>query len=85
LSFDKKRKQIEKFFASDNGQTGEHTLDESICKPLGIKNQLPFFNYCKICPKVEFLHLKSMEDHIRLYDPEKHKAKLLEYLKKKER
>jgi hypothetical protein len=34
---------------------------------------------------VEFMHLESMEDHIRLNDPEKYKAKLLEYLEKDER
>jgi hypothetical protein len=34
---------------------------------------------------VEFMHLESMEDHIRLNDPEKYKSKLLEYLEKDER
>jgi hypothetical protein len=59
---------------------------QSICKHLlGIKNHIPFFKYCKIYPKVEFMHLESMEDHIRLNDPEKYKSKLLEYLEKDER
>jgi hypothetical protein len=31
-------------------------------------------------PKVEFQNLKSMEDHIRFKDPQRHKAKLLEFL-----
>jgi len=38
--------------------------------------------YCKICPKVENIHLKSIEYHIRLKDPQHHKAKLLEILQK---
>jgi len=71
-------KQIEEFFASDNGQEEEHTLEESICKPLiGQQNYKPFLLYCKICHKVEFQSLISMENHIRLKDLEKHKAKLL--------
>jgi hypothetical protein len=41
--------------------------------------------FCSIYPKVEFLHLERMENHIKLYDPEEHKAKLLEYLEKQER
>ena len=36
--------------------------------------------YCKICPKVEFQSLISMENHIRLADSERHKAKLLEMI-----
>jgi len=39
-----------------------------------------FFMYCNICPKVEFQSLISIESHIRLKDPEKHKAKLIELL-----
>jgi replicative DNA helicase Mcm len=71
--------QIEEFYASDNGQEEEHTLEESICRPLiGKQTSKPFFHYCKICPKVDFLQLESIEDHIRLKDPERHKAKLLE-------
>ena len=74
---------IDKFFDSDNGQKEEHVLEESICIPLiGQHNYKPFFLYCKICPKVEFLSLISMENHIRLAEPERHKAKLLEYLEK---
>jgi hypothetical protein len=39
---------INNFFASDNGQEGEHTLENSICRPLiGIQNYKPFFKYCK--------------------------------------
>ena len=45
-------------------------------------NNKPFFKYCKTCPKVEFLHLESMENHIRLAEPERHKAKLLELLER---
>src|SRR6476620_5953818 len=71
--------QIEEFFASDNGQVEEHTVEESICMPLiGKQGHKPFFHYCKICPKVEFLSLKSIEYHMRFNDPERHKAKLLE-------
>jgi hypothetical protein len=77
------KEDIDTFFTSDNGQTEEHSLEDSLCRPLiGIRDYKPFFKYCKICPKVEFLYLKSMEDHIRLADSEKHKAKLLELLAK---
>jgi hypothetical protein len=74
---------IDDFFASDNGQQEEHSLEDSICRLL-IKQQSnkPFFYYCKLCPKVENINLKSIEDHIRLKDPERHKAKLLELLQK---
>jgi hypothetical protein len=36
--------------------------------------------YCKICPEVENIHLNSIEDHIRLKDPQRHKTRLLEQL-----
>jgi len=45
---------------------------------IGKQGHKPFFHYCKICPKVEFLSLKSIEYHMRFNDPERHKAKLLE-------
>jgi hypothetical protein len=47
---------------------------------IGQRSNKPFFKYCKICPKVEFQNLISMENHIRLKDPERHKAKLLEII-----
>jgi len=76
-----KKEDVDNFFASDNGQKEDHILNESICAPLiGKQNYKPYFNYCKLCPKVEFQSLKSMEDHIRLTDPASHKAKLLELL-----
>src|SRR6476646_10684595 len=51
---------IDNFFASDNGQEEEHTIEESICRPLiGKHSYKPFFHYCKICPKVEFQSLLS--------------------------
>jgi hypothetical protein len=72
---------IANFFASDNGQEEEHILEDSICRPLiGIRDSKPFFKFCKICPKVEFQNLISMENHIRLADSERHKAKLLEMI-----
>jgi hypothetical protein len=68
------------------GQQKEHTLEESICKPLiGQQMCKPFFYYCKEGPTVEYLHLESIEDHIRLKDPERHKSKLLELLREEER
>jgi hypothetical protein len=64
------KEDIEKFFASDNGQKEKHTLEESICWPLiGKRNNMPYFLYCKICPKVENIHLKSIEHHIKFKDP----------------
>ena len=73
--------QIEEFFDSDSGQKEDHILEDSIFKPLiGIQNNTPNFFYCKLDPKVENIHLKSIEDHIRLKDPQRHKANLLELL-----
>lgn len=78
LSLYKKRERIENFFVSDNGQEEDHTLEESICRPLiGQHSYKPHFYYCIEDSSVEFLQLKSIEDHIRLKDPERHKAKLL--------
>jgi hypothetical protein len=75
--------QIEEFFASENGQTEEHTLEESVCRELiGQQNTTPFYYYCKIDPKVENINFKSIEDHINLKDPQRHKEKLLELLQK---
>lgn len=77
--------QIEQFFASDNGQEEDHNLDESICMPLiGQLSYKPYFYYCKEDPKVEFLQLESIEDHIRLKDPERHEATLLEMIQKEQ-
>ncbi len=71
--------QFEEFFVSNNGQEEDHTLEESICWPLiGQHVYKPYLYYCKEDPKVEFLQLESIEDHIRLKDPQRHKAKLLE-------
>jgi hypothetical protein len=76
---------IEKFFDSDFGQQEEHTFEDSICRPLiGQHNHKPFFYYCKEDPSVEFLYLKSIEDHIRLKDPERHKATLLEMIQREQ-
>jgi hypothetical protein len=78
--------QIEEFFASENEQQEEHTLEGSICRPLiGRQNHKPFFYYCNEHPKVENINLVSIENHIRLKDPERHKAKLLEYLERDKR
>jgi hypothetical protein len=77
------KEDIENFFDSDNEQVDDHTLEESICRPLiWQQNYKPFFYYCKEDPKVENINLISIENHIRLKDPQKHKAKLLEYLEK---
>jgi len=59
----------------------------SFPNPIVIGKQIhkPSFYYCKICPKVEFLSLESIEHHIKFEDPERHKAKLLEYLEKQEK
>jgi|tagenome__1003787_1003787.scaffolds.fasta_scaffold20944990_3 hypothetical protein len=73
--------QIEEHFASENSQVEDHTFEDSICRPLiGQHCYKPFFHYCKICPKVEFLSLDSIEHHIRYNDPKRHKTKLLEMI-----
>jgi len=46
------------------------------------KNLQTFFLYCSICSEVEDLNLISIGNHITLKDPQTHKAKLLEILKK---
>jgi hypothetical protein len=40
----------------------------------------PFFHYYRICPRVEFLSLVSIEHHTGYKDPEGHKTKLLEMI-----
>jgi hypothetical protein len=83
LILDNKRERIEKFFVSDNGQEEEHTIEESICWPLiGQQNYKPYFYFCKEHPKVENINLISIERHIRLAEPERHKAKLHDLLVK---
>jgi hypothetical protein len=55
---------MEKFFASDNGQEEEHTLEESICRPLiGQQTYKSFFYYCKEHSNMVNINLKSIEDH----------------------
>ena len=58
----------------------------SIPNPIEKGKQIhkPFFHYYKICPKVEFLSLESIEHHIKFKDPERHKAKLLEIIQEGE-
>lgn len=42
---------ISNFFTSNNGQEEEHTLEESICKPLiETRSNKPFFYHCKEDP-----------------------------------
>ena len=85
LRYDYTIEDIDSFFASNRGQKEKHPLEESICRPLiGQQNTKPYFYYCKENPKIENINLKGIEDHIRLKDPQIHKAKLLEYLSKKE-
>jgi hypothetical protein len=74
---------IDNFFFSNNGQQEMHSLKDSICKPLiGKQHDKPFFFYCKIHAEAENIHLESIGAHIRLKDPDTHKAKLLELLSK---
>ena len=49
---------------------------------IGQQGASPFFYYCKLDPKIENIHLKSIEDHVRLKDSQRHKVKLLEFLQK---
>jgi len=65
------KEAIDKFFACDNGQQEEHTLEENICRPLiGIRDYKPFFRYCKMNPRLENMNLISIENHVRLLDPQ---------------
>lgn len=49
------------------------------------QNAKPYLLYCKLDPNVEFQNMKSIEKHIRLKDPEIHKANLLEHLDEEEK
>ena len=73
---------IEKFFASDFEYHKEHSLEDSICRPLiGRQNYKPFLYFLKDDPDVVNIYLESIEHHIRYKDPDRHKAKLLEMIK----
>jgi len=52
---------------------------------IGIRNDKPYFYYCREDPNVENIHLISIESQIRLKDPEIHKANLLEHLDEEEK
>ena len=47
---------------------------------IGQQSYKPFFYYCNKHPNMENIYLKSIEDHIRFKDPQRHKAKPLELL-----
>jgi len=49
---------------------------------IGKQNDRPYFLYYKEDPDVENINLKSIEDHIGLKDPQRHKTKLLELIQK---
>jgi len=51
---------------------------------IGRQNHKPYFYYCNEHPKIENINLGTIENYIRLKDPQKHKAKLLEFLDKGE-
>jgi hypothetical protein len=70
----------------------QHEIYQSPCYPIiGIKirtwinNKTEIRNstrwyYCKVHPKVENIHLQSIEHHCKYKEPEKHKSKVLEFL-----
>ena len=70
----------------------EHEIYQSPCYPIiGIKLQNWINNkkgirsstrwyYCKIHPKVENIHIGTIEHHCKYKEPELHKSKVLEYL-----
>src|SRR6476646_1447449 len=73
---------IEKFFSSYFKYHKEHSLEDSICRPLiGRQNHKPFLYFLKDDPDVVNIHLESIEQHIKFKEPERHKAKLLEMIK----
>jgi hypothetical protein len=73
------KEDIDNFFASDNGQMKSIPPEANIGMSLiGQQSYKPFFYYCKKHSNIENIYLKSIEDHIRLQDPQRHKAKLLE-------
>jgi hypothetical protein len=53
----------------------EHDLDQSPCHPIiAIKQN---YYYCILHPEVKYIHLKSIEHHIKYKDPAAHKSELL--------
>lgn len=45
----------------------------------------PYFLYCNICPKVKDQDLISIENYIKLKDPQRHKSRLLELLEEEKK
>jgi hypothetical protein len=71
----------------------KHEIYQSPCYPIigirtsnwinnttGIKNTVLWY-YCKLHPKIENIHFESIEHHCKYSEPEKHKSKVLEFLK----
>jgi len=61
-----------------------HSLQQSPCYPvIGTRNYRLCNNgwyYCKLHPYVESIHLESIEHHCKYIEPDKHKARILEFL-----
>ena len=78
------RENINEFFSSQSWTKRILSLEESVCTASDRKSKIinPSFIIVRQSRTVENIHLKSIENHIRLKDPERHKAKLLELLSK---
>jgi hypothetical protein len=74
--------KIEDIFASDNGKVEEHTLGESICRPYRNKRLQTLFQVLKVMLQSREYRFEKFGEHIRRKDPERHRAKQMELLRK---
>jgi hypothetical protein len=96
LSRVKKIDTVEEFFRDKSNQNWiplpDHEIYQSPCYPIigikiqswingktGIRDTCRWY-YCKVHPKVENIHLESIEHHCKYSEPETHKTKVLEFL-----
>lgn len=87
---------IEEFFRDTTNECWKplpkHETYQSPCYPIvgikirnwindetGVRNSTRWY-YCKVHPKVENIHLESIEHHCKYSEPDKHKSKVLEFL-----
>ena len=73
---------IHDFFTDDKTvdykPLADHTLQESPCRSIIIKDKLLYF--CKLHPNVKSVYLETIEHHMRYKDPQSHKAEVLRLL-----
>ena len=70
---------IHDFFTDDKTvdykPLADHTLEESPCRSIIIKDKLLYF--CKLHPKIQSIYLSTIEHHTKYRNPEQHKAEIV--------